>query len=80
MVFFWMGSWVVRNSETLSLWSPWSWMTSPISASLTMVPLQAKSFLSALRMRFWSNSVGRPWTVVRVFRPLRCWIRMSVGG
>ena len=30
-----------KNSWTSLRWSPWSWITSPISASLTMVPLQA---------------------------------------
>ena len=31
----------VRNSWTSLRWSPWSWITSPISVSTTMVPLQA---------------------------------------
>jgi hypothetical protein len=46
-------------------------MTSPISVSLTMVPLQANFFLITLRIFFWSNFFGRPWTVVKVLRPLR---------
>lgn len=33
----------VRNSWTSLRWSPWSWITSPISLSTTMVPLQAAS-------------------------------------
>jgi hypothetical protein len=52
-------------------WSPWSWTTSPISTSVTMVPLQANFFLITLRIFFWSNFLGSPWTVVRVLRPLR---------
>lgn len=32
-------------------------------------------FLMTLRIFFWSNFLGRPWTVVKVLRPLR-----SVGG
>lgn len=28
-------------------------------------------FLMTLRIFFWSNFLGRPWTVVRVLRPLR---------
>jgi hypothetical protein len=28
-------------------------------------------FLMTLRIFFWSNFLGRPWTVVKVFRPLR---------
>jgi hypothetical protein len=28
-------------------------------------------FLMTLRIFFWSNFFGRPWTVVRVLRPLR---------
>lgn len=31
----------MRNSWTSLRWSPWSWITSPMSESLTMVPLQA---------------------------------------
>lgn len=31
-----------KNSWTSLRWSPWSWITSPISASLTIVPLQAE--------------------------------------
>ncbi len=29
------------------------------------------SFLMTLRIFFWSNFLGRPWTVVKVLRPLR---------
>lgn len=36
-----------------------------------MVPLQANFFLITLRIFFWSNFLGRPWTVVKVLRPLR---------
>jgi hypothetical protein len=39
--------------------------------ALTMVPLQANFFLITLRIFFWSNFLGRPWTVVKVLRPLR---------
>ncbi len=28
-------------------------------------------FLMTLRIFFWSNFFGRPWTVVKVLRPLR---------
>jgi len=28
-------------------------------------------FLMTLRIFFWSNFLGKPWTVVRVLRPLR---------
>jgi hypothetical protein len=105
----------MRNSWTSLRWSPWSWITSPISESLTMVPLQARRsgilaslpadqgreadrvesncrgakksyfnsewwgkghdvpnfFLMTLRIFFWSNFLGSPWTVVKVLRPLR---------
>lgn len=67
-----------KNSWTSFLWSPWSWMTSPISLSATIVPLQANFFLMTLRIFFWSNFLGRPWTVVKVLRPFRCWIRIWI--
>jgi hypothetical protein len=51
---------------------------------LTMVPLQANFFLITLRIFFWSNFFGRPWTVVKVLRPLRsawgCQRVSAVGG
>lgn len=50
----------VKKSWTSLRWSPCSWTTSPISASLTMVPLQANFFLITLRIFFWSNFLGRP--------------------
>jgi hypothetical protein len=65
----------VRNSCTSLRWSPWSWITSPISVSVTTVPLQANFFLMTLRIFFWSNFLGRPWTVVSVLRPLRSAVR-----
>lgn len=34
------------------------------------------TFFSARTILFLSKSSLRPWTVVRVFLPLRCWIRM----
>ncbi len=75
--FFCMESSVVKKSLTFTRWSPCNCMTSPISSSLTIVPLQAKSFFRALSILFWSYSRGRPWTVVNVFLPFLCWIRMS---
>lgn len=43
-------------------------------------------FLMTLRIFFWSNFFGRPWTVVRVLRPFRsvqsvlAMLSSSVGG
>lgn len=61
----------IKNSCTSLRWSPCNWITSPISVSLTIVPLQANFFLMTLRIFFWSNFLGSPWTVVNVLRPLR---------
>lgn len=36
-------------------------------------------FLMTLRIFFWSNFLGRPWTVVRVLRPLRSAKEVSIG-
>ena len=65
-----------KNVQTLLRWSPCSWMISPYSGCSTTVPLQAKSFLKARTSFFLSNSSLMPCTVVKVLRPLRCWIRM----
>eukprot|EP01139_Manchomonas_bermudensis_P005288 Amastigsp_a174925_7200.p3 type:complete len:109 gc:universal Amastigsp_a174925_7200:199-525(+) len=57
-------------------WSPWTWMILPSSSSSTMLPLHANSFLKALSRRTKLSPSFRPWTVVSVLRPFRCWMRM----
>lgn len=76
MFFFWRANWVVKNSITLTRWSPCNWITSPNSSSLTMLPLHAKSFFKTRKILFKSYSSGKPWTVVNVLRPFLCWIRI----
>jgi hypothetical protein len=65
----------------LSLWSPWSWMTSPadpeeVSSELATFPLQLKDLFIALQILLRSRSSSSPWIVVMHLRPLRCWMRM----
>lgn len=69
----------IKISKIFCLWSPWSWITLPISSSSTIEPLQANSFLKAFKSFLGSYSEGTPWRVVIVFRPLRCWIRMWIA-
>jgi hypothetical protein len=49
------------------------------SSEATTCPLQANSFFMALSNFLGSYLSGRPWTVVSVFRPFRCW-RPVVGS
>jgi len=65
-----------NQSRILRRWSPCSCKTSPYSLCSITVPLQANSFLHALRIFLRSYSEERPWMVVRVFLPFLCWIRM----
>jgi hypothetical protein len=43
----------------------WMWMGGESGANIP------NSFLMTLRIFLWSNFAGMPWTVVKVFRPLR---------
>jgi len=50
------------------------------SSEATTCPLQANSFFMALSSFLGSYLSGRPWTVVSVFRPFRCWRPDYVKG
>jgi len=50
------------------------------SSEATTCPLQANSFFMALSNFLGSYLSGRPWTVVSVFRPFRCWRPVYAKG
>jgi hypothetical protein len=45
----------------------------------SVIRKDARTRLNALRILFRSRSSGNPCRVVKVFLPVRCWIRISVN-
>ena len=65
-----------RKSRTFVRWSPCSWMILPCSSSSTIAPLHVKLFFHVFRISFRFKSEANPCTIVMLFRPFRCWIRI----